>query len=350
MPRRTNIFQQVVRVIHEHLAAGAATVDESAELLDRVTGDTREVDVTLTSEVAGHQIIISIEATAQKRRATVAWVDGMLSKHNTLPTDKLVLVSQAGFSQTARSRAAAHGAVTLQPRDLATEDVSSAVIGRLGTFTVRATRFKTLSSIVSVRRPDGKVVELKSLSPNTVIVAGDHSIIGRLGDDFAARFDKHTIRILSAVILPQLKPTFYAEFSAECDSRHVEIIGADGSARTTPTYLPVRNALTPKIEDATLYPIERIRHRNRLDVESLSVSLAHLKLDEPVAAHYGTIDGELVGQKALLVITEHDGQVQASVRYADGTTTAISVEDDASRQRLREEAIALVEQSEDPAS
>ena len=39
MPRRTNLFQEVVTVLHEHLA-----VEESALLIDGVTGDEREVD------------------------------------------------------------------------------------------------------------------------------------------------------------------------------------------------------------------------------------------------------------------------------------------------------------------
>jgi hypothetical protein len=46
MPQRTNTFQQVVRLVHEHLAADGASVKESHMLVDEITGEDREVDAT----------------------------------------------------------------------------------------------------------------------------------------------------------------------------------------------------------------------------------------------------------------------------------------------------------------
>jgi hypothetical protein len=346
MPRRTNVFQQVVRIIHEHLATDAATVVESDELIDRITGTKREVDVTLTSDVGGQQIIISIEATAQSRRASVTWVDGMLAKHSTLPTNKLVLVSQAGFSKPAQERAAAHGAVTLQPQDLAGEDASERVISRLGTIKARATLFKTLASSVSIKQPDGKVTDLKPLPANTALFADDGTFISSLGNDFVERFAKDA-KMLAAVILPQLPPTFYAEFEAVCGSRRVEIKQKDGSVRTTGTYLLLADKSTLRAKDTGLRPIESIHHRNRIDVESFEVSLTQLKLGDPVIGHYGTIEGELIGSEALVVVTERDGDLRASLRYPDGTTKEIPIEDADSRRRVLEEAVAYVNESND---
>jgi hypothetical protein len=42
VPKRTNLFQQVVSVIYEHLADGAS-IEESAMLPNRLTGKKREV-------------------------------------------------------------------------------------------------------------------------------------------------------------------------------------------------------------------------------------------------------------------------------------------------------------------
>lgn len=344
MPRRTNVFQQVVRIIHEHLAADAAEVVESDELVDNASGAKREVDVTLTSEVAGQRIVISVEATAQSRRASVTWVDGMLAKHSTLPTNKLVLVSQAGFSKLARDRAAAHGAVTLQPQDLDGDDASQAVLSRLGAVTLRLTRFKTLESSVSFKRPDGHVTDFIPLPSNTALVADDRTFISRLEDDFAKRYAKHA-KMLAAVALPHLQPSFYAEFGATCASRQVEIKQDDGSVRTSGTYLLVEDNWGATAEDPRLLPIERIRHRNRIDVESLDLSLTHLKLSDPAAGYYGTIDADLIGSNALLVITERDGDFRASLRYADGVIKEISIDDGHSNRLLLEEAAALLSQS-----
>jgi hypothetical protein len=77
MPKRSNIFQDVVAILHRHLA-GAIEVEESAELLNRVTGEPPEADVGIRSEIAGHTLVLGIEATMQK--GSSPWVEGMIGK------------------------------------------------------------------------------------------------------------------------------------------------------------------------------------------------------------------------------------------------------------------------------
>ncbi len=61
-------------------------------MLESRAGGEREVDVAISSEVAGHKVTVSVEATASRRPATVEWVERMVKKHESLPTSKLVLV------------------------------------------------------------------------------------------------------------------------------------------------------------------------------------------------------------------------------------------------------------------
>jgi hypothetical protein len=63
VPKRTNLFQEVVAVIYEHLA-GDAVKEESAYLINRLTGNEREVDVVLRYTTAGTENVIAIEARA----------------------------------------------------------------------------------------------------------------------------------------------------------------------------------------------------------------------------------------------------------------------------------------------
>lgn len=112
MPRRSNAFQKLVLHIHRVLA-NDATVTESELLPDHRHGGTREVDVVVRSTIAGHAVTISIEATASTRAADVEWVEQMLKKHECLPTNRLVLVSETGFSERARKVAQAAGASAL---------------------------------------------------------------------------------------------------------------------------------------------------------------------------------------------------------------------------------------------
>lgn len=117
MPKRTNLFQQVVAILQEHAAPGAE-VTESALLTNRVTGVEREVDVVIATTVAGYEILVGVEGTATGRKASTPWVESMLGKHEDLPTAKLVLVSEAGFYEPARKAALAKGALPLSPTDL----------------------------------------------------------------------------------------------------------------------------------------------------------------------------------------------------------------------------------------
>jgi hypothetical protein len=103
VPKRTNLFQEVVEILHRHMAVDA-TVEASALLTSRGTGTLREVDVVIRAKQAGHEVIVSVEAMARSRKADRKWVDEMVGKHADLPTSKLVLVSEKGFTKDARAR------------------------------------------------------------------------------------------------------------------------------------------------------------------------------------------------------------------------------------------------------
>src|SRR3954447_25916201 len=100
VPPRSNLFQGTIAVIYEHLTHddATATVEESAMLVHRTTGELREVDVVIRSYVAGYQIIVGIEARASARKADLPWVESIIGKHSELPTSQLVLVSESGFT------------------------------------------------------------------------------------------------------------------------------------------------------------------------------------------------------------------------------------------------------------
>jgi hypothetical protein len=85
--------------------AGDAEVVESDEPEHEVTGSPREVDVTIRSRVAGVEAVIGVEATSVARGVDVPWVEQKILKHQHLPTNKLVLVSEHGFSADAKKLA-----------------------------------------------------------------------------------------------------------------------------------------------------------------------------------------------------------------------------------------------------
>lgn len=112
MPKRSNDFQKLIYLIH-HQLAGDAIVTESKFLYDREAQKDREVDIVIETEVGGHSIIISIECQGRGRIADIEWVEQMQSKHKSLPTNKLILVSKSGFTEAARTKAKSNDIETM---------------------------------------------------------------------------------------------------------------------------------------------------------------------------------------------------------------------------------------------
>lgn len=101
MPERTNQKQRMIAIIREQLAEPGVTVTESKKLYDQASGTMREVDVVAEGTLDGDAMILSVEVIDHGRPASLTWVDQMLGKHSTMPTNKLVLVSWSGFSKAA---------------------------------------------------------------------------------------------------------------------------------------------------------------------------------------------------------------------------------------------------------
>jgi hypothetical protein len=129
MPKRGNPFQSLVRALHEQKPSGAR-VRESVELVDRVTGSSREVDVVVDLDLHGHSLTISVECVDRRRPAGAPWVEQMIEKHADLPTDKLILVSASGFSRGGLAKATAKGADAVSLGDVGDHPWTT-VVGKL---------------------------------------------------------------------------------------------------------------------------------------------------------------------------------------------------------------------------
>jgi hypothetical protein len=116
MPKRTNPFQQLIAMVVELLEDGSV-VTESIEYPDPAAGNPREVDITVVrGQVGGKPIRIGIECTKLGRRATQPWVEMQYGKHNRLQVvDFVILVSDSGFSKTARAVAEQLGYLAIHP-------------------------------------------------------------------------------------------------------------------------------------------------------------------------------------------------------------------------------------------
>ncbi|KSZ56153.1 hypothetical protein Z045_24820 [Rhodococcus pyridinivorans KG-16] len=127
----------MVAIVHQHLADLSeqdTTVTESKMLIDAVSGQEREVDTCVEALVAGQRIVISIECRDHARPQTIGFIEEMKSKHEFLPTNRLLLVSSSGFTASARARAKDHNIGLVQPGP----DLRSEVEGKLNRVWVKS--------------------------------------------------------------------------------------------------------------------------------------------------------------------------------------------------------------------
>ena len=164
-----------MHLVRQHYAGPGVTVTESKFLHDPDLGP-REVDIVVEAEADGDPVVISIEVNEKSRRASVEWVEQQIEKHRRLPTNKLVLVSRAGFSRTALTRVALeNGKVEAIQPEIVTVD-GEPVVKRL---------FAGLDQLQPdalhrhVRGDDGERVEVSG-APDTDIYDGDGALLGPL--------------------------------------------------------------------------------------------------------------------------------------------------------------------------
>jgi len=131
MPRRTNLFQQVVAVVYRQLSEDPP--EESAMVPDETAGTDREVDVLIKEEVAGEEITVAIEATALARKLDLPGVQALIRKHEKLGTSQVIIVSESGFTEPARREIDASAGVSgYQPTDLKNEQqLETKIVGKL---------------------------------------------------------------------------------------------------------------------------------------------------------------------------------------------------------------------------
>jgi hypothetical protein len=104
MPKRSNDFQKLIKLIEQQLAP-SATVEESAMLPDTHDGTLREVDILIRSHIGERELRVGIECRDHKRKADLPWIEQIHSKYEHLDVDRVVAVSRKGFSDAARAKA-----------------------------------------------------------------------------------------------------------------------------------------------------------------------------------------------------------------------------------------------------
>ena len=301
MPRRTNLFQDVVAIIHRHMA-GDARVEESALLSHQLTGADREVDVVISSRVAGHDVVVSVEATKTGQPADVTWVEQQVSKHAHLPTSKLVLVSAAGFSDDAHELALASHAVPIQPQDLTADDPSFQVVNKLRSIWPKELTLTVVAFRAVVTDLEGMERPMKAEEDEQVFL-GDGTVVATMRDLLDTCIEGNIDEVGEQLGLAQISEDQVGE---------VVLVVADFGTITAGGETQSLH-LRSSIEEGTevLLPIAQIQVAARARVRVSEVSLEHGRLGEVLFSHG---EGRFGSGEALFVVTENESGGNLTIR------------------------------------
>ncbi len=192
MPKRTNVFQGLIALIHKQLAPINAKVTESKLIEDASTRQVREVDVTIEYEVAGYPLTIAVECRDHARPQDVTWIEQLHGKYRDTKVNKVVAVSKSGFTHAATEKANSFNieALTLEA---ATDVAWLERVKNLGPVRVTIVGFELAGIDVKLIDKSIQSSDVPPMDPRTAVI---NSLRGTLAtkvldiyDDLAARED-----------------------------------------------------------------------------------------------------------------------------------------------------------------
>lgn len=161
MPRAGRDLELLVARLERNLAGTSALVKSPDHLPDRVTGELREVDISITTTVGSARIIVIIECRDRKSVQDTTWIEQVISKVQDLRVAKAVAVSSRKFSKPAAKKAAFNGIETRTIQQLDMLEVFAWL--QITEFTKVETSFRTRDLTLNIDSPDDP-----ELHPDTI--------------------------------------------------------------------------------------------------------------------------------------------------------------------------------------
>ncbi|MGO9099698.1 MAG: hypothetical protein ACLP9Y_09765 [Mycobacterium sp.] len=320
MPKRSTLFQEVVAVIYEHLAEGAEK-EESAMLTNSVTGEKREVDVVLRIRTAGVELVIGVEATGlsdARRQASlqpeaslqpdpvdVGWVEEMIGKHANLPTDKVILVSETGFTPQARDLALkTRKMVPVSPETLGDGDPAFRIVNAVRSLWPKRVDLSPESARVFIDVP-GEGIKWFQASPDLDVFARDGRGPELLLPVIHALIRSNFLRIAKDIDLANIAEDFDGAalitvgpgWTVEFDGEEQSLYARYQEGEKTEFHRIDGMEITAKI-------VIRVRG---------VIPLHHRRLAE-IDVNYAFGEGSFGDTPALIVATEGEGGSKVSIR------------------------------------
>jgi hypothetical protein len=105
MARAGRELELLVAHLERNLGSSDITVTSPDWLEDKVTGERREIDISLKGKVGSHNVLIILECRDKKRNEDVTWIEQLVTKREAVGANKAIAVSSIGFTSGAIAKA-----------------------------------------------------------------------------------------------------------------------------------------------------------------------------------------------------------------------------------------------------
>lgn len=105
-------FELFVKALEEVCLDSSSVLESPGYLLDKLTQVKREIDILIHTKVGNNNLKIAFECRHRNSKPDVTWIEQMVTKYQHLDVDKLIAVSENGFSEPAKVKASFHNIET----------------------------------------------------------------------------------------------------------------------------------------------------------------------------------------------------------------------------------------------
>ncbi len=116
-------FEKLVSLIESHLATKGAVIKSPDYIIDKITGEPREVDASIRYQIGSVPILITIECRDRKSIEDSRWIEQLAQKQSDIGANATIAVSSRKFSAPAMRKAKFYGIETRLLNDIAEDSI-----------------------------------------------------------------------------------------------------------------------------------------------------------------------------------------------------------------------------------
>jgi hypothetical protein len=100
MSRKGRAFEELIKELEE-LGTVGLQITSPDFIKDNITGQFREVDISIRGLIGSHNILIVIECRDRKSKQGIEWIEQISEKTKDIGANKVIAVSSSGFTKNA---------------------------------------------------------------------------------------------------------------------------------------------------------------------------------------------------------------------------------------------------------